>query len=235
MTSELALNFSEFAAELDALAELVSYEAGGQTSSLGARARVAAGNGAVLLLAALFEEYIRQQAKTAFKSKADRSTDMSGFPEKVTSKIWRKSLELLARQSFDEILRNKTSTDARVRAIIAFCLDEDVKSDVSHAIAHNENNMRPDEINGIFSNIGVKNVIGLTCKNSIFRDFLNEDAVDRASAKLRLRIEEFFRRRNGIAHAIQLGMSSGPTELEQDIEFFRQFAQALSTTLQQEI
>lgn len=33
-------------------------------------------------------------------------------------------------------------------------------------------------------------------------------------------LEDFFRRRNEIAHAIQIGVSGGPTSLAKDVEFF---------------
>ena len=37
------------------------------------------------------------------------------------------------------------------------------------------------------------------------------------------RVEDFFKRRNSIAHAIKTGTSSGPTQIEQDITIFRAF------------
>ena len=58
MATEFDAIFNEFSDELDALAEMADAPAAFVREGVTARARIAAGNAATLLLAAIFEEYI---------------------------------------------------------------------------------------------------------------------------------------------------------------------------------
>lgn len=232
MASEFDAILDEFSDELDSLSEL----AGGRTASSGGtgltpRARVAAANAAVLLLAAVFEEHIRQQVRAAFREKTRVSTTLADFPQKIAAVVWKRSLEGLARTPFEEIEANLRSTDDLVAATLSFCLRKEVSADVGQALSHNENNMRPGELNRLFNQIGLKSIISECCKQPRLKAFLGRDTYGTAQVELESRLETFFRRRNGIAHAIQFGSSSGPTELLQDIEMFRALSQALAATL----
>jgi hypothetical protein len=231
MATEFDLSFEDFDAELTALAEMAGGPGGGRGSDLSARARIAAGNGAVLLLAAMFEEHVRQQVRSAFKAKARMDGGMAGFPNKIASVVWRRSLELLARKPFEDIEANIREADAALGATSAFCLQKDITADVGAALSHNENNMRAGELNRLFNQIGVKGILSELCGRGNVVAFLGCDGPGKANTELETRIDDFFRRRNDVAHAIQLGSSSGPTELLNDIALFREIASSLSLTL----
>ncbi|HEX8216583.1 MAG TPA: HEPN domain-containing protein [Allosphingosinicella sp.] len=232
MPTEFDAIFDEFSEELDSLAEM----AGDRGTSSGAagltpRARVAAANAAVLLLAAVFEEHVRQQVRAAFREKTRSARALSDFPHKIAAVVWKRSLEGLARTPFEEIETNVRSADEQVAATLAFCLRKEVAANVEHALSHNENNMRPGELNRLFNQIGLKSIITECCKQPRLKAFLGKDTFGTAQIELEARLEAFFRRRNSTAHAIQFGSSSGPTELLQDIEMFRALGQALAVTI----
>jgi hypothetical protein len=107
MATEFELIFDDFSAELGALAEMAESSRTAGSAGLTPRARIAAGNGAVLLLAAMFEEYIRQQVRAAFREKTRGATGMAEFPDKLVAVVWKRSLEALARTPFDEIEADK--------------------------------------------------------------------------------------------------------------------------------
>jgi hypothetical protein len=122
MLTEYDAIFGEFSSELDALAEMARAPADIGVSGLTARARVAAGNGATLLLAATFEEYVRQQVRAAFREKTKQAKGMNDFPRKIAATVWRRSLEGLARTPFAEIESDGRKTGERLTATLAFCL-----------------------------------------------------------------------------------------------------------------
>ena len=231
MATEFDLSFEDFDAELTALAEMAGGSGGGRGSELSARARIAAGNGAVLLLAATFEEHIHQQVRSAFTAKACIAGEMSGFPKKIASVVWKRSLELLARRPFGEIESDIRQADATVSATLDFCLRKDITADVGAALSHNENNMKAGELNRLFNQLGLNSIISELCQRGTIVGFLGCDGPGKANAEIEARIDDFFRRRNDVAHAIQLGSSSGPTELLNDIDLFREIAKSLSLTL----
>lgn len=230
MDTEFEVIYSEFSAELDALMEAARAPQGGQPSAT-VRQRIAAANGATLLLAATFEEYIRQQVRAAYREKTKSANDMEELPGKIASTVWRRSLLALARTPFKEIESDIQRIDAHVMATLSFCLRKDFTADVGETLSHNENNMRPDQLNSLFNGIGVKSVMRRSCE---YRELINHLGVDtpgKANSVLTSKFEEFYRRRNSIAHALRLTSSSGPAELEQDIQLFRIFGHSLSKTL----
>ena len=232
MATEFDVIFGDFADELDAISEMADARGGLGSEGSTARARIAAGNGATLLLAATFEEYVRQQVRAAFAEKARRAKSMSDFPAKIASTVWRRSLEGLARTPFEEIETDGGKANVRVAATLSFCLRKEITADVADILSHNDYNMRPRELKRLFNQIGMKNIIATVCEDKDIVDFLGADAPGKAMVLLESRLEQFFRRRNEIAHAIKLGSASGPTELYQDVELFRVFGRALSVAIQ---
>jgi len=231
MPTEFDLIFDEFNAELDALQEMAASPNPAAGTVTSPRVRIAAGNGATLLLAAIFEEFVRQQVRAAFRQQVDRATSINDFPERIASAVWRRSLEALARTSFSEIESNTRQVDEQIAAVTAFCLKKEIRADIGESISHNEGNMRTSQINGLFNVIGITGISAVTATNRGVIDYLGCDGPGNAPKELTSRIDDFFRRRNAIAHAIKLASSSGPSELQQDIQLFRIFGRALSEKL----
>jgi hypothetical protein len=120
----------------------------------------------------------------------------------------------------------------RLAATLAFCLRKEFTADVADVLVHNDYNMRPTQLGKLFNQIGIKSIISKSCEDQDFVDFLGAETPGKATSLLESRLEEFFRRRNQIAHAIKLGSASGPTELQQDVELLRAFGRALSVAVQ---
>ncbi|ESY44113.1 hypothetical protein X747_09440 [Mesorhizobium sp. LNJC384A00] len=230
MPSEFEIIFDDFSSELDALSEMAAVPTRA-TAAFSPRARVAAANGATLLLAAIFEEFIRQEVKATFKEKTKRAKSFADFPKKMTAVVWRRSLEMLARTPFDEVLSDISLSDSKISAIVAFCLKKEIGADVSESVAHNDNNMKANQLNGLFNGIGIPSVCSKVCEDKTLIDFLGCESAGKANSEFEARVDEFFKRRNAIAHAIKIGSSSGPAGLHQDIELFRNFGRALFRTI----
>lgn len=235
MITEFQLIFEEFSAELDAISEVSTAPRKRGGEFLTPRARIATGNAATLLLAAVFEEYVRQQVKAAFKDKGKRAKGLSDFPENIAAKVWRRTLETLARTQFEEVEANASIFEERMAAVVSFSIRKEIMTDVSDAIAHNENNMRPNQLAELFKQIGIPKILHKVCERKELMEHFNCEESEKSRLELVTHIDDFFRRRNHIAHAIQLGSSSGPLEISQDIELFRVFGQSLCIALECEL
>lgn len=230
MVTEFELIFEEFSTELNALSEMTT----GPSERLTSRARIAAGNAATLLLAAIFEEYIRQQVRAAFKEKVQRANSMADFPSNLALKVWKRTLEMLARTPVDELDGNSRGLEDRFSAAVSFSVKKELSLEVSDAVSHNENNMRPTQLNELFKQIGVSSILNKSCTEVALLEHLGCDVPENARTALVSQVEDFFRRRNDVAHAITLGSSSGPSEIASDIEMFLTLGQALFKTLERE-
>lgn len=234
MESAFALIFEEFSAELDALTHMMVTPKESEGHSQPAKARIAAGNAATLLLAAVFEEYVRQLVKAAFREKSNCAKGIQDFPKDIAAKVWRRALEMLAYVEMEDMEANPRDYEARLAAIVAFSLKKDINSDVGEALAHNQNNMRPEQLAQLFNQIGVKKIMQKSCEDQDMLDYLGSDNTDQGRDYLAAALNDFFKRRNYIAHAIQLNSSSGPVQLNKDIRLFFTFGQALQRALDRE-
>lgn len=229
MVSEFGIISDDFEAELAAIEGMIASLSTTGQSTTSAQSRVAGANAASLLLAATFEEFIRQQVRAVFKTKAKAAKGIDDFPPKIAPNVWRRSLERLARIPFEDVLANSRDIDGKINSTRAFCIGRDLDSDVSDAVAHNDNNMRPGELNRLFNQLGLTNMIGKAAENPPLVQFLGCESAGKAAIDLASRLDDFFRRRNEIAHAIKLNSSSGPPALAADIEFFRAVAKAITS------
>jgi hypothetical protein len=232
--SEFSLNFDEFASELDALSEVVAGPTEGASSTLSPRARISAGNAATLMLAAIYEEYIRQQVMSAFKEKCSRVNGHGGFPKALAGKVWKKALDNMARTQFSRVEERAREIEDSIQNVLDFTLRKDLASDVSKTVAHNVNNMRPGQMAELFKDIGITEIINKSCNEPKLKALIGVPKKAELVSTVTLRLDAFFQRRNDMAHALQAGRSSGPVEILQDIELFRLFGMGLASALDTE-
>lgn len=236
METEFTPIFEEFASDLDALKKMLAIAEEGDHHPQSAKARIAAGNAATLLLAALFEEYIRQMVKASFREKVKVANGIKDFPSRIAANVWRQALERLARVEIDDVEANSISYQTRLEAVVAFSLKKDITSDVSDVLAHNKNNMRPEQLLQLFNQIGINNILQKSCKDPDLQIYLGStEDVNKVYESLTVALNDFFKRRNYIAHAIGHNNSSGPMQLGQDIELFLTFGRSLLRALEDEL
>jgi hypothetical protein len=228
MPTEFDLILEDFEGELNAIEGIVAALTNTGERSTSPRSRVAGANAAILLLAATFEEFIRQEVKAVFTARAAVVATLNDLSERIAGAVWRHALERLARSSLDELQRDLGGLETRLRATVNFCIAGDVRADVSEDVAHNDYNMRPNELNRLFNQVGLKNICGVASSHEPLRTYLGCESAETAHMELKARVDDFFRRRNEIAHAIQLNSSSGPPALTADITLFREFGKAIA-------
>lgn len=196
------------------------------------KARVAAANATTLLLAASFEEYVRESARAHARSVVETCSSASKLPPKLAVTAWKRTMDALARMSFDS--KDGISPEALARFNVAyeFCKG-DLSKDVYKDLIHNENNMRPNELNGLFKLSGLQNVCAKVCDRPHLTDFFGGAESNITHGLLIKGLEDFFERRNTIAHSLNIMRSSSPDLLLRDIGMLSAFGRALSETLEE--
>lgn len=226
MRVEYSLILDDFEREISAISELADATRIG--SDFSARARVSLANSLTLVLASVFEEYVRQLVRAVWLERVKNANDLSSFPPKLRSRLWRSTLERAARQPFSNVDESPRVARDRLQNLLKFCLEGDISAEIASEISHNDNNMRPDQINTLFNQIGVKNVLAEGCEFEEVLEFYASEKAGQAVQNLKSDIEDFFTRRNTIAHAIAFGSSGGADSIHRDIEVFRLCAKALA-------
>ncbi len=237
MPSTFSVIFEEFEQELHAIRGLVSASNNRQSAS--PKQRVAGANAAVLLLAATFEEYIREMARAFARSVVESTVSYDKLPSRLATVAWRRTMENLARvqlNSKTEIFsRESVFNDAQTKfaTIYAFCRGN-LSQDIYDDLIHNENNMRPEQLNSLFKVSGLRNVCLLVAQRGGIKEYFGEDEHSAPHAKLLDALEDFFERRNMIAHSIRMMQSEGPDAIANDIDLLSVFGGCLALVLEGE-
>ncbi|MFE0759131.1 MAE_28990/MAE_18760 family HEPN-like nuclease [Inquilinus sp. NPDC058860] len=235
MSSEFSIILEEFDEELEAIRAVILAFSDPKAGT--PKTRVASVNSATLLLAATFEEFVREMARTYARSVVRSSKRFEEIPKKIASTAWKRSMEYLARLHID--IGDKSSSHealfsdalARFNAIYEFCRG-DLTQDVYKDLIHNEHNMRPNEINGLFKVSDLTNICRAVCDKKPLLDTFSETQPEKTHGQLLSGLEDFFERRNQIAHSIAIMRSSGPDLVLKDINLLSQFGKALCETLE---
>jgi len=233
LTSSYDLIAEDFLADLAALSELVG---AAHTAGTSPKTRIASVNSATLLLAATFEEFVRELGRQFARDTVSRTDDPRRLPKKLTATAWKRTLEHLARAKIDTggtpLSLEHISSDSRAKfdAVWAF-LGGDVSQDIYSTLIHNENNMRPGEINSVFSVCDLQNVCLKISEHENLKECFGEDDSGKVHGKFLVWLNDFMETRNSIAHALNLGSSVGPEDFASWARTFEAVARALAGTL----
>lgn len=232
MPSVFQLIREDFFSELEAIRHLVvTLDAAGQPP----KSRVAAANSATLLVAATFEEYVRQTAREHARLVVAKTKTPAELPKNLAATAWRRHLERLAKVRLDvddQPSRERFLVETRTRfsAVHEF-VRGDLTQDIYDDLIHNENNMRPNEINALFKVAGMSDVCSKLCEKQPIVDYFGESSAGKAHGKLLIALNEFMERRNNIAHALNPNSSTGTDQIIKDLDMLEAFASSLCETL----
>jgi RiboL-PSP-HEPN len=228
MAGEFAAICEDFVIELQAIKTVI--DAFSNPTAGAPRARVAAVNSATLLLAATLEEFVREMARAYARAVVAERGALNRLPRLMLSTAWKRSLDGLLKLDPEDAEFSRDASDRF--SIVQKFFAGDLAQDIYGDLIHNENNMRPKQINELFKLSDLKNICLLVCDKDVLLGVLEETEQVRANGVLVARLEEFFRRRNQVAHSIGVMRSSSPDEVGRDIVLFSSFASALCATLE---
>jgi hypothetical protein len=223
----------DFSSDLDAISDLVKLVAGGGGTS---KSRVVSINSATLLLAATFEELVREMGRQFAREIVARTANVSDLPKKLTATAWKRSLENMARAKIatggtsTPLLYIATEARSEFDAICKF-LEGDTSQDIYKYIAHNENNMRPEQINSIFNVCELRNFCGILSETEFMKNHFAEDEGGKTYVKFVVALNDFMEKRNGIAHSLNPGSSASADQFLEDVQLLRALALAMAACL----
>lgn len=230
MTDLFHLIVEEFTEDIEAIRSLVSaFSLPDHPPKL----RVAAANSATLLLAATFEEFVREMARSYAKQVVERSSSPESVPISIMNTAWKRTMAKLGNLKVAGQGNGVDSfaiAQSKFSVIYEFCKGDFTK-DIYRDLIHNENNMHPSQINNLFKIAGLNDICRNLSSNSELLDFFGETNCNKCHGMLIKHLDDFFERRNQIAHALNPQQSSGSTEIIRDLEMFLCFAKSLSRSL----
>lgn len=206
MASIFQVITEEFIDDLNAIRSLVVTFSDPQKTG---KARIAAANSATLLVAATFEEFVREMARQYARAIVTNTASFEKLPPKLASTAWKRTMDGLSKMRFggndSGVGRENVfgAAQARFTVIHEFCKG-DLTQDIYRDLIHNENNMRPGEINGLFKVSGLGDVCNKLSDKQPMLDLFGEAEPGKAHGRLLSQMEDFFERRNAIAHASNL-------------------------------
>ena len=104
MHSEFSVIRDEFEADLQSLKKLIEL---GQDSGNPRKVRVASINSITLILAATFEEFVRQMARKRAEQTVTNARQVSDLPHALLENAWRRTLDDLRRNRFGQSSERK--------------------------------------------------------------------------------------------------------------------------------
>ena len=174
----------DFVVDLDAIRNLVSAFS---SSKQDARMRIAAANSATLLVAATFEEFIREIAREYARAVVMGSESFEKLPKNLAATAWKRTMDTLGRVKFDAPLQAGNdvfaAAQARFSIIYEFCKG-DLSKDIYSDLIHNENNMKPAQINNLFKLADLRDVCAVCSNKQPLLDAFGESESGKAHGKL---------------------------------------------------
>jgi hypothetical protein len=231
MTNDFELILEDFVEDIEAIRALVVTFA---DSKYQPKSRIAAANSATLLVAATFEEFVREMARDYARAVVRGAASFDKLPGNLASTAWKRTMDGLGKVKFDA--QGKAGdifgiAQAKFSVIYDFCKG-DLSKDIYRELIHNESNMHPGQINALFKVSGLKDVCEQCSHKESLLDTFGETEHGKAHGKLLVGLNDFFDRRNDIAHALNAGQSNSPEQIQTDIEMLISFARALCLVLE---
>ena len=231
MAGSFGLIVEDFVEDIEAIRALVVTFANGNYQP---KSRIAAANSATLLVAATFEEFIREMAREFAKAVVSGASSFDKLPSNLASTAWKRTMDGLGKVKFGtqgKAIDIFGTAQAKFSVIYEFCKG-DLSKDIYRELIHNESNMHPAQINALFKVSGLSDVCQLCSHKQSLLDLFGEAEPGKAHGKILTALNDFFERRNDIAHALNAGQSNSPEQIQTDIEMLISFGQALREVLE---
>lgn len=230
MAGSFELIVEDFIEDIEAIRALVVIFA---TGTYQPKTRIAAANSATLLVAARFEEFIREMAREFAKAVVRGASSFDKLPKNLANTAWKRTMDGLGKLNFStqgKAMDIFGIAQAKFSVIYEFCKG-DLSKDIYRELIHNESNMHPTQINALFKVSGLSDVCELCSHKQSLLDIFGEAEPGKAHGKILTALNDFFERRNVIAHALNSGQSNSPEQIQTDIEMLISFGQALREVL----
>ncbi|MCF1444645.1 HEPN domain-containing protein [Ralstonia nicotianae] len=184
---------------------------------------------AIVLLAAHFEEYIRQQVQEYASNMVQEYEHLTEIErERFTDAYWRGGTGRLSR------IRPKGDplwmggAERHLRSLIAFPIGGNTTEFSPPLVSEHENNMRWDTIAELAGRIGLRKLGETMFSNGDLRSNVGAGGKNDFEQAIQRRLNEFYHRRNEIVHSIAQTAGIGASVFTQWVEFLLLIAHAFA-------
>jgi len=184
---------------------------------------------AIVLLAAHFEEYIRQQVEEyATAVVAEYAHLEDEFRENLIDTYWRAGSGRLGR------IRPKGDpgwaggAELLLRGLISYPVTGNITEFAANLVSEHENNMRWEIVTNLMARVGVQKLSERLFRSADLKRSLGNPLKSDFSRSLRIRLNEFYTTRNSIVHSIAQNAGIGTTIFDNWAQFFRFFTTAIA-------
>lgn len=189
---------------------------------------------AMVLLAAHFEEYIRQQVEEfAGAAVAEYAHMEIEHQEKWLDNYWRAGSNRLNRIRPKGDSAWATGAQTLLLSLLEYPVRQNVGYFIANMLAEHDNNMRWDTISEITARVGVQKLSDRLFKSAVLKTEVGNPKKDLFTPSLRAKLNEFYTARNGIVHSISQNAGIGPTIFHSWIRFFRVFTTAFANAMEE--
>ncbi|MRX33841.1 HEPN domain-containing protein [Aminobacter sp. MDW-2] len=188
---------------------------------------------AVVLLAAHFEEYIRQQIEEFAKSTISEYAHMDrDQQEKLVDHYWRAGSGRMGRIRPKGDPAWASGAQRLLLQLLEYPIRQNISAFIAGMLAEHENNMRWDTITELTARVGAQKLADKLFKSSALKAQIGNPKKDAFAPAIRLRLNEFYTMRNEIVHSISQSSGIGPTIFRHWIDFFKTFSVAFADAVE---
>ncbi len=195
---------------------------------------------AIVFLASSYEEFIREEVSECARYLC---TQYATLPDQVRhgvrSSYWATTLQRLG---FNRNILSKdtpkvpdAATLSRVRLLLesaqVFVVSDDASRMDASTTVHHNNNFRPRVVDEIAARVGVPNLTARTAEGPKIRTHFSVAGSTAAAKLLRLKLDEFYDRRNEIVHSLNSTSGYGVDIVMDWIKLFELVAESMKNAL----
>ena len=187
---------------------------------------------AVVLLAAHFEEYVRQQIEEYAKAVVIEYEHLDeGFRDKLIDNYWRSGTAKLTAIRPKGSLTWASEAGTLLRGMVEYPVSGNTQEFRPDYLCIHENNMRWATIVELSARVGVRSLGELMNKTRKLKDILGAARNGQFKSAIERKMNSFYEMRNGIVHSISQNSGIGASIFKEWSGFFRVFAEAFSDSL----
>ena len=242
MSFELKALNEDFERKLDTIERMVEItlqEKSSRNTEFRTEIRTAATQGSTLLVAAIFEDFVRESAIEYTKCTLENATEGGDIPFRMKKKVAEKikfefNSKLLKHNPNETLHEFEERVSNQFKELLSLLLVSkgDYKHNVSHQIVETRANMSSTELDRLFSTIGISNFCKQLCYfNEHFQLYFDEEDKNELYDLFLKNLDGFYSGRNTIAHSLKSAETKHPDILLENIKFFRKFGTILSMFL----
>ena len=201
------------------------------------KARIAIIHSSILLMAALFEKFIREIATEYLKVNIPNSQNINKVPSDFKLALWRRTFQSINKELTKEVMNSNgvrdiiIESELKIKKLFGF-LQGDLSFNIYEDLIHNEHNMTETQVNEIFKVCGIAEICKEVCEGEQINRLYSLREKQSNYHHFRTSLDRFIKLRNSVAHDFDFRFSDNAVEFYYNCEMLIAFATDLGSCLE---